>query len=185
MTGPRAPEDRFATNNWGLSYDLQLTEFALFARRTDIARSVVERAPHDRLARQIAADGRLPAETVRAHGLSYSGFALGLLFQLAELGQCLDVDLWSYRGENGAGIRTALDFQIPFVGHEDKWPYQESKHREDILGVRSQFRRILLKAGWIYREPRYFADAAALAPDDAMDVPADRTWPVPTPDYLR
>jgi hypothetical protein len=179
MTGSRAPGDRYAVNNWGLSYDLQLAEFALFAGRIDVAREVMRRVSHERLARQIALDGRLPAETARTHGLSYSLFALGLMFQLADLGACLDVDLWSSR-EGGAGIRTALDFLIPFVGHEDTWPYRESKDPEAIQRIRQGFRRLLLKAGWAYREPRYFADAAALDADGA----AGWDWPVPLPDYL-
>ena len=182
MTGPRAPGDRLAANNWALSYDLQLVEFALFAGRIDVARAVVERVPRDRIAKQISADGRLPAETSRTHGLNYSIFALGLLFQLADLGECLDVDLWSYQ-ENGTGIRRALDFLIPFVGHEDKWPYEETKDREAIQGIRQQFKRVLLKAGWVYRAPGYFADAAALAVDSSDGV-SPGAWPPPTPDYL-
>ena len=179
MIGPQGPGDRFATNNWGLSYDLQLTEFALFAGRIDVARDVMRHVPGERLAKQIASDGRLPAETARTHGLRYSVFALGLLFQLADLGRCLDLDLWSNR-DSGTGIRTALDFLIPFVGHEDKGPYQESKDPEDIRRMRQGFRRLLLKAGWAYREPTYFADAAALDADGV----AGTAWPVPLPDYL-
>jgi hypothetical protein len=173
LTGPRSPQDRGAANNIALSYDLQLVEAALFSGRIDVARSVIQALPQERLMKQVAADGSLPLEVVRANGLTYSLFTLQMMFQLADLGACVDVDLWSIP-ENGAGIRAALDFLVPFIGREDKWPYPQAKRSpDDIRQLREAFRRLLAQAAWIYHEPRYLADAAAL---DADRSNADQVW---------
>ena len=174
MRGPRGQQDRWAPNNRSLGYDLQLIEFALFAGRDDVARAVIQKLPRERLWRQISADGRLLQEVQRTNGLSYSLFALQMMFQLADLGDCLGVDLWSYR-ENGAGIRPVLDYLVPFIGHEERWPFaQHSKRPEDIQNMRRRFRALLSEAAWIYREERYLADVAALDAGDAEE--KDGVW---------
>jgi hypothetical protein len=170
LTGPRSPQDRGAKNNIALGYDLQLVEAALFSGRIDVARSAIQALPQERLMKQIAADGSLPLEVVRANGLSYSLFALQMMFQLADLGACVDADLWSTQ-ENGAGIRAALDFLVPYFGHEETWPYPQARRApEDIRSLRHAFRRLLSQAAWIYHEPRY---RAAL---DANGSGADGVW---------
>jgi hypothetical protein len=174
MTGPSSPQDRRAENNVALGADLQVAESALFSGRVDVARAVIQALPRDRLMQQIAADGHLPREVVRANGLSYSLFALQMMFQLADLGECVDADLWSHHEENGAGIRTALDFLVPYFGHEDQWPYPQARRgAADIRNLRQRFGQLLAQAAWIYREPRYLAAAAALNADGAS---TDGVW---------
>jgi hypothetical protein len=173
MTGPRAPEDRTAQNNRGIAYDLELISFALFAGRGDIARETARQRAPALLARLIAADGSQPGETARANGLSYSLFALQLMFRLADLAACVDVDLWPDPAQ-GAGIRAALDFLIPYFGHEETWPYRQARRgAADIAALRRRFRQILAQAAWIYGEPRYLAALTALGADA---LGGDRVW---------
>jgi hypothetical protein len=175
MMGPGGHDDQLAQNNHGLAYDLQLTEFALFAGRLDVAQAVLQRFPKGRMARQILSDGRLPNETRRDRGLNYSIFALGLMFQLADLGECFDADLWSYQ-RDGAGLHAAIDYLVPYFGHEDKWPYHESTRNEDIQHNRRLLQRLLLHAGRVYDAPKYLTLAAAY---DIEDETEDDTlgWP--------
>jgi len=43
---------------------------------------------------------------------------------LATLGEHLGIDLWRYKTADGIGIRTGLDFLLPYVESPDKkWPY--------------------------------------------------------------
>lgn len=129
-TGRTAKEERAAQNNHGIWYDYQLAAFALFARRPELARRVIAEAGTARIDPQIEAGGRMPRELARTRGLHYSYFALEPLVGMAELGPCVGVDLWNYRGANGQGIRAAYDYLAQFVGNEAAFPFQELKPEE-------------------------------------------------------
>lgn len=125
QTAPTGQQERAARNNHGLWYDYQLATFALFARRPDLARSVLASVGQGRIDPQIAADGKLPEELSRTKALHYSYFALEPLVGMAELGRCVGVDLWNYKGPKGQGIRAAFDYLAPFVGDEATFPYKD------------------------------------------------------------
>jgi hypothetical protein len=127
QTGPTAKEERAAQNNHGIWYDYQLATFSLFARRADLARTVIAEAGKSRIDPQIDPDGKMPKELARTRGLHYSYFALEPLIGMAELGPCVGVDLWNYTGSQGQGIRAALDYLAPYVGNEAAFPYKELK----------------------------------------------------------
>ena len=49
-----------------------------------------------------------------------------MLFRsLGLLGENVGVDLWSFRSSDGRSIRKALDYLLPFVSGQEKWPYQQ------------------------------------------------------------
>lgn len=132
QTGATAKEERAAQNNHGIWYDYQLATFSLFARRPDLARTVIAEAGKTRVDPQIDPDGRMPKELARTRGLHYSYFALEPLVGMAELGLCVGVDLWGYKGPKGQGIRAAFGYLAPYVGDEAAFPYEELKPREAI-----------------------------------------------------
>lgn len=127
QTAPTGKEERAAKNNHGLWYDYQLATFALFARRPDLAREVLASVGPNRIDPEIAPDGKMPEELSRTKALHYSYFALEPLIGMAELGPCVGVDLWGYRGPQGQGIRTALAYLGQFVGNEAAFPYTDLK----------------------------------------------------------
>lgn len=127
QTAPTGKEERAARNNHGLWYDYQLATFALFARRPDLAREVLASVGPNRIDPEIAPDGRMPEELSRTKALHYSYFALEPLIGMAELGPCVGVDLWGYRGPQGQGIRPALAYLAQFVGNEAAFPYKDLK----------------------------------------------------------
>ncbi len=117
--------ERDATNNHGTFYDTQAAAIAAFAGRADIARSVIEDARENRIAKQIEPDGKMPRELQRTKSFSYSAFNLRALLDLASIGQNLGIDLWHFETPDGRSIRKALDFMAPYVSRDSQWPYQE------------------------------------------------------------
>ncbi|MGH8080942.1 MAG: alginate lyase family protein, partial [Lysobacter sp.] len=155
-TSPIGIEERGAANNHGLYYDRLIAHFALFAHKEALAREVASKARARRLDTQIAEDGSLPLELKRTRSLHYSTWTLVAAFDLADAGRCVDVDLWSYRGPKGQSLRTAVDFLLPYAGHEDRWPYPKIDTSES-----ADLMEVLRRAAWQWSSPAY-AQAAGL-----------------------
>jgi hypothetical protein len=122
---PNGLAESRATNNHSTWYDVQDTTYLLFVGDEAAARKVVEAAKTKRIAAQIEPDGRMPRELTRTKSWGYSCFNVKALTTLADLGQRLDVDLWTYRSADGRSIRAALDFLLPFATGQQKWPHQQ------------------------------------------------------------
>lgn len=114
-------DEAAAKNNHGTYYDLELTMFALFIGKNEIATNVLRAVPEKRIARQIEPDGREPLELARTNAWGYSLGNLRGLMSLAELGDKYGVDLWHYETADGGSIRKALDCLVAFAAGEREW----------------------------------------------------------------
>jgi hypothetical protein len=124
-TGDFGKEEAAATNNHGTFFDMQVAALALATGRTGLARDTVRRAETGRIDTQIAADGGQPGELSRTRSWHYSTFNLVALTRLAAIGRHVGVDLWSYRGASGAGLREAVDYLLPAAAGAAQWPHPE------------------------------------------------------------
>jgi hypothetical protein len=171
MTSATGKEERAADNNHGLWYDYQLALFSLFARREDVARSVVSAAPL-RFAKQIEPDGKMPRELQRTRAFHYSVYALRAAVGVAEVGQCLKIDLWREAPQGSAlksrGLKAALDFIEPYVGREQEFPYPDLKPGPSEVSF-----EVFSRAARAYDNADYRRAAATLAhynPDSEVNL---------------
>jgi hypothetical protein len=115
--------ERGAKNNHGSWYAVQEAAVLLYEHHPDQARTVLEDIK-GRISKQIEPDGREPLETDRADGYSYSVFNLLALMTLADMGARHGVDLWGF-DLGHRGIRTAIDYLMPFAAGQAAWPYTQ------------------------------------------------------------
>jgi len=150
QTSKNGRDEAAAKNNHGTYYDEQIAHLALFTGQTNMARKIIESAREARLASQIKPDGSQPLELARADSFGYSRFNMQAFFDLATLGEHVGVDLWHFKSPEGASLRKALDFLMPYVEEPDKeWPYERGKKQSRSLGT------LLWQAYGVYGEVRY------------------------------
>lgn len=124
QTSKNGMDEAEAKNNEGSWYDQQLVGVALYLGDKDLARQTAETAETKRIAVEIEPDGSQPLELARSKSFSYSVFNLVALMRLAQEADFVDVDLWLYRAPDGASIRMALDYLVPFAAGKKKWTHE-------------------------------------------------------------
>ena len=150
QTSKNGRDEAAAKNNHGSWYDVQIAHLALFLGDTNLARGVIESAREHRIAVQIKPDGSQPLELAREDSFGYSRFNVQALFALATLGDHVGVDLWHFQTADGAGLRQAFDFLLPYAEEPDRpWPYERGKKDSRALGP------LLRQACVVYRDERY------------------------------
>ncbi len=137
-------------NNHGTWYDVQVAAFALFVGEEALARAVLEHSAARRIAAHIQPDGRQPQELSRTRSYSYSTMNLRGMFELATLGERVEVDLWHFETDDGRGIRRALEWLIPYALGDQEWEH------EQLGGIApTSLVPLLRRAARVYHEPRY------------------------------
>jgi len=157
QNSPNGRTESRAKNNHGSWYDQQLIGIALFLGDKNLARNAAETAKIKRIAFQIKAGGAEPLELARTKSFSYSVFNLSALMRLARESQLAGVNLWNYRAPNGASIRAALDYLLPYAEGSKKWTHQ------NLNGLHPGSLTIpLLLAAEHYHDSTYLRDAEKL-----------------------
>jgi hypothetical protein len=147
--------ERAATNNHGVYFDKLISEFALYAGLDDVAKTVIGRVPAQRLTPQIAANGSLPQELARTRSLHYTTWTLTAAFDIADLGQCVGVDVWGFQTEDGRSLRSATTFVAGWAGREAEWPYPELDKTET-----EGLYEVLQRGAWAWSDPALASKAA-------------------------
>lgn len=112
------------TNNHGVWYDVQLSIYALYAGKTDVAKKVLQKA-HERIDRQIEPDGQMPRELARTKSWDYSCYNLTAFCNLALLARHADVDLFAYKSADGRCIAKAGEFLLPYAVDGKEWTHKQ------------------------------------------------------------
>jgi hypothetical protein len=126
-TSENGRDEADEANNHGTWYDAQVAAVALYVGDSAVARDVLDRSARERIASQIAADGRQQHELARTRPLHYSVFNLDAFTQLAEMGRHVGVDLWRDTASRGAGgtLVAALRFVAPYADAATPRPFTE------------------------------------------------------------
>ena len=124
-TGKYGKDEANEKNNHGTWYDVQVVSISLFLGKHDLAKRVLNEVKDKRIQSQITSDGKQPLELARTKSWGYSIFNLNAFFHLALLGDNIGIDLWNYQSGEGASIRKALDYLLPFAVHLEKWKYKQ------------------------------------------------------------
>ena len=95
-------------------------------------------------------DGRQPLELVRTAALSYSTFCLDAWATAATLADNVGVDLWNYKTKDGKGIKTALDWLLPYAMGDKAWTYPQIHDYK-----KGDFLALLIKASNHYNDKVY------------------------------
>jgi hypothetical protein len=158
QTSEKGKAEDAAKNNHGTWYDLQVTDYALFLDKRQLAIDTLNRVKTRRIALQIEPDGRQPLELERTNAFSYSIGNLDGLMQLAWLGGQVGVDLWHFSTLDGRSIRAALDFLLPYAVGTKQWDYQQigGFHGDALLHQ-------LQRGAAEYHDPRYTVAIAQLS----------------------
>ena len=160
LTSANGKDEAAAKNNHGTYYDVQIASLALLLGKRDLARQIVGAVPHKRVEVQIEPDGRQPLELARTKSLGYSTMNLAGHFELALLAENVGVNLWGFQSSDGRSIHKALDYLLPFVSRQQKWPYEQI-----IEYQMNEISPLLVIASAKFNDPRYQDVAAKIDPD--------------------
>ncbi|MEM8495510.1 MAG: alginate lyase family protein [Planctomycetota bacterium] len=152
--------EREYPNNHGTWANQQVAVYGYFGGREDLARAALETIP-DRIAEQIMPDGLQPHEAERTTSLHYHDFNLRAYLDLGKIGERLDVDLYSFETAEGASIRRAAEFLLPYLLEEKDWPYEQIRDPKAYMHAQA-----MRMAALAYDEPAFEAALPVLA-----------TWP--------
>lgn len=151
LTSKNGNEEHAAKNNHGTWFYVQAIDFALFTGNNVKAKELIDEAKK-RMDSQINKEGKMQLELDRTNGLGYSTFNLQAWFKVATLAQQTGTNLWQYVNQQGAGIRTALDWLIPYALGQKTWTYQQiSEYKKNNIYT------LLLQAAVAYNDPKYTA----------------------------
>lgn len=124
VTHPNAIQERAAKNNHGTNYDVQVSVYALFVGKPELAKKTLQQVP-TRIDSQIQPDGSLPEELLRTKSLHYCTFNTTMMMKLAILGQRNGVDLAGYVGPQGQSIRKAVDWLAARYTRQQPWTTEQ------------------------------------------------------------
>ena len=160
MESKNGKNESAAKNNHGTHYDVQAACFALFVHKDDLAKKILEAAKEKRIESQIRPDGQQPLELERTKSWSYSVMNLDGMVNLAQLGDHVGLDLWSYQNSKTGGIRRAILFLAPFAREPKKWPHKQIEPLEP-----QGYYKIVGRAGRKYKDAEIQKIASLAATD--------------------
>lgn len=159
-------------NNHGTWYDVQRAVNALFCGDTGLVATIIEQGITQRLAAQIAQDGRQYMELERPIPFHYCAFNLEAHLLLCRYAEHVGIDRWR-RIQDGRCVQQGIDYLLPFIADPSGWPYP------DLCGIEyDSALRLLLQAarGYPQQQARYLTVLATL-PSETLTQRDRLMWP--------
>lgn len=122
QTSTMGQQEARATNNHGVAYDITLFAISHYIGNDEICNNIVRDFANRRINPQIMEDGSQPEELKRTKAFNYSVYNLQHLVDFCIIQRNLGND---YINGEGCRIRTAIEYLDQYVGHRDRFPYQE------------------------------------------------------------
>jgi len=117
-------DERERKNNHGSCWVMQVAEFSRLTDDNVLQEYCRNRFKTVLLPNQLAADGSFPLELNRTKPYGYSLFNVDILSTVSHILSDDENDLWNYKIENGASLKTAIEFITPYIQDKSKWPYE-------------------------------------------------------------
>ena len=167
LTSEIGKEENDAKNNHSVAFDIQLTRYALFVGKEDVARKFITEFPEKRLFKQIEPNGAQPLELARTTAFGYSVFNLTHFIDMATMAKSLNIDIFNAVSPDGRSITKAIEFLLPYLGKpQSEFPYQQIKDWEK---VQTEFCWALLRADKLTDKSMYNTLYNKLLPKSGKD----------------
>ena len=128
LTSEIAQQEFNAKNNHGTAYDVQVTRYALFVGKDEIAKRFITEFPERRIFTQVEPDGSQPLELARTTALGYSIFNITHFLDMCCIAKSLNIDLFNSTSTDGRNISKAIHYLSNFAGKsESEFPYKQIK----------------------------------------------------------
>jgi hypothetical protein len=168
-------KERDATNNHGVCWALQASEFALLCGDLKTRAEVRERWENVQMPMQMGANGSFPRETARTKPYGYSIFQFDVASTLCwSLGKEPEV---RYQLPDGRGMCLAASWIEPYLADKSKWPFPHDVQHWESWPVRSPG---LLFCGLSCGREAYIALWKTMEPDPT-DAEIVRNYPIRQP----
>ncbi len=132
LTSELGKDERGSKNNHGTAYDIQVTAYALFAGRTDVAKEFINNFAENRIFKQIEPDGSQPLELARTIAMHYSIFNIDHMMDMAALAKSTGVNIYKSTSSDGRSISKAIEYIVPYLGKpQSEFPYQQIKEWDE------------------------------------------------------
>ncbi|KAG2173744.1 hypothetical protein INT43_005164 [Umbelopsis isabellina] len=151
-SSPNGYYEKTAHNNHGTYYDVQQIAISHFLGQDAKALQVAQNATSSRIAQQILSSGEQYFETDRPFSWFYSIFNLRGMFQLAEMAEHVNIDLWNYQTVDGKSIKNALDYLLPSAINNTLWEFSNTQG----FAASAHLVEVLQKAYIVYGSPEYY-----------------------------
>ena len=107
-TAATAAKAERSNNNVAFWYEIQCITYALFTGNERLARQQLDEAVPSLMAKQIAEDGALPSELLRARPYDYSAFTLVAMAELGRAAETVGIEMWEEAKAGGRSFSAAL-----------------------------------------------------------------------------
>lgn len=122
QTSEIGKQEARATNNHGAAYDITLFVLSKYIGNEQTCDEILNNFADRRINPQIQPDGKQPEELKRTKAFNYSVYNLQHLVDFCVIQKNLGND---YINGDGSRIKTAIEYLEQFVGHRERFPYQE------------------------------------------------------------